>query len=231
MPDDTTADLALVGGSVLTIDPIGGRAAALAVRGGRIVAVGGNDEVREHIGPTTRVIELEGRTVLPGFQDAHVHPIGAGLEALRCSLHDRRGLDAYLAAVVEYAARRPDTEWITGGGWSMDDFPGGTPRAEDLDRVIPDRPAFLPNRDGHGAWVNTLALDRFPAPHEAVLLAETVEALFRQADDPDEREILELSLQGFSAPEIAAKLGRAERSVRRVRERVRKRLERMRVAD
>jgi predicted amidohydrolase YtcJ len=160
MPDDTTADLALVGGSVLTIDPIGGRAAALAVRGGRIVAAGGNDEVREHIGPTTRVIELEGRTVLPGFQDAHVHPIGAGLEALRCSLHDRRGLDAYLAAVVEYAARRPDTEWITGGGWSMDDFPGGTPRAEDLDRVIPDRPAFLPNRDGHGAWVNTLALER-----------------------------------------------------------------------
>ena len=160
MPDDAPADLALLGGSLLTIAQVGGRAAALAVRGGRIVAVGSDDAVRQQIGPRTRVIELGRRTVLPGFQDAHVHPIGAGLEALRCSLHGQRGLDAYLAAVAEYAARRPDTEWITGGGWSMDDFPGGTPRAEDLDRAVADRPAFLPNRDGHGAWVNSLALER-----------------------------------------------------------------------
>jgi RNA polymerase sigma-70 factor (ECF subfamily) len=72
-----------------------------------------------------------------------------------------------------------------------------------------------------------LALDREPAAHEAVALAETVEALFRLADDPDERAILELSLQGYTAAEIAGKLDRAERSVRRLRERVRKRLERM----
>ena len=160
MPDYPPADLALLGGSLLTIAQPGGRAAALAVRGGRIVAVGGDDEVREHIGPKTRVIELEGRTVLPGFQDAHVHPIGAGLDAIRCYLYDRSGLDAYLDAIAGYKERRPDVEWITGGGWSMDDFPGGTPRAEDLDRVVADRPAFLPNRDGHGAWVNTLALER-----------------------------------------------------------------------
>jgi predicted amidohydrolase YtcJ len=160
MPDHAPADLVLLGGSLLTIAPAGGRADALAVHGGRITAVGSNDAVRQSIGPTTRVIELGGRTVLPGFQDAHVHPIGAGLEALRCSLHEHRGLDAYLTAIKEYAARRPDAEWITGGGWSLDDFPGGTPRAEDLDRVIADRPAFLPNRDGHGAWVNTLALER-----------------------------------------------------------------------
>ena len=154
------ADLVLLGGSLLTMTPTRGRAVALAARDGRIVAVGSDDEVRGHVGPRTRVIELQGRTVVPGFQDAHVHPIGSGLDALRCSLHDRRGLDAYLAAIAEYAARRPDVEWITGGGWSMDDFPGGTPRAEDLDRVVSDRPAFLPNRDGHGAWVNTLALER-----------------------------------------------------------------------
>jgi predicted amidohydrolase YtcJ len=160
MPDYPPADLALLGGSVLTMTPPSRGATAIAVRDGRISAVGSDREVRDHVGPRTRVIELGGRTVVPGFQDAHVHPIGAGLEMLRCSLHDRHGLDAYLAAVVEYAARRPDAEWITGGGWSMDDFPGGTPRAEDLDRVLPDRPAFLPNRDGHGAWVNTLALER-----------------------------------------------------------------------
>lgn len=71
------------------------------------------------------------------------------------------------------------------------------------------------------------ALDREPRPDEAAALAETVEALFRAVDDPDERQILELSLQGFTAAEISEKLGRAERSVRRLRERVRKRLERM----
>src|SRR5262245_38197371 len=75
-----------------------------------------------------------------------------------------------------------------------------------------------------------LALDREPRPYEAAVLAETVEALFRGIDDPDERSILELSLQGLSAAEIGAQLGRAERSVRRLRERVRKRLERMREA-
>ena len=160
MPDDAPADLALLGGSLLTIAPLGGPASALAVRGGRIVTVGRDDEVREHIGPKTRVVELGGRTVVPGLQDAHVHPIGAGLDAIRCYLHDRTGLDAYLVAIAAYLEQRPEVEWITGGGWSMDDFPGGTPRAEDLDRVVADRPAFLPNRDGHGAWVNTLALER-----------------------------------------------------------------------
>jgi RNA polymerase sigma factor (sigma-70 family) len=73
-----------------------------------------------------------------------------------------------------------------------------------------------------------LALDRDPRPDEAALLSETVEALFRAIDDPDERSILELSLQGYTAAEISERLGRAERSVRRLRERVRKRLERMR---
>jgi len=76
-----------------------------------------------------------------------------------------------------------------------------------------------------------LALDRAPSPDEAVILAETVEALFRALDDPDEKAILELSLQGFTTPEISERLGRAERSVRRLRERVRKRLERTRLEE
>lgn len=81
--------------------------------------------------------------------------------------------------------------------------------------------------DGPGMAAE-VALDREPSPEEAVVLAETVEALFRAVDDPDERAILELSLQGFTATEIGETLGRAERSVRRLRERIRKRLERMR---
>jgi RNA polymerase sigma-70 factor (ECF subfamily) len=85
------------------------------------------------------------------------------------------------------------------------------------------------NREAGGSdsTFGNLALDREPAPDEAAALAEAVEALFRSVDDPDELAILELSLQGYTAPEIGDRLGRAERSVRRLRERVRKRLERM----
>jgi predicted amidohydrolase YtcJ len=134
-------------------------ASALAVRGGRIVAVGADGPVAAHIGGATRVIELRGRSVTPGFQDAHVHPVHGGLARLRCELHDTRGRKAYLAAIAEYAESHPDEAWIRGGGWYMDDFPGGTPRREDLDAIVSDRPVFLRNRDGHGAWVNTRALE------------------------------------------------------------------------
>ena len=158
MPSAPSADLVLRGGAVHTVDPAQPTAQAMAVQAGRIVAVGSDAEVAARIGPGTRVVELRGRTVLPGFQDAHVHPMIGGLARLRCELHEAHGLDTYLTIVHEYAERHPDIEWITGGGWSMDDFPGGTPRREDLDRVLPDRPAFLPNRDGHGAWVNSRAL-------------------------------------------------------------------------
>jgi RNA polymerase sigma-70 factor, ECF subfamily len=91
------------------------------------------------------------------------------------------------------------------------------------------REANQPADSSPALW--QLAVDREPSPDEAMSLAETVEELFRVTDDPDERAILELSLQGFSATEISEKLGRAERSVRRLRERVRKRLERMQAEE
>ncbi len=80
----------------------------------------------------------------------------------RCELRSdtySRTLDDYLGIVAAYVAANPDRPWILGGGWSMGDFAHGTPRREDLDRVTPDRPAYLPNRDGHSAWVNTRALE------------------------------------------------------------------------
>jgi predicted amidohydrolase YtcJ len=156
---DRPADLVLTGGSIQTVDAARSWAQALAVRDGRIVAVGTDAAVRPHVGPSTRVVELRGRTVTPGFQDAHVHPLHGGLARLRCELHEQKGLDTYLAIVAAYAADHPERPWITGGGWSMDDFPGGVPQAADLDRVVADRPVFLTNRDGHGAWVNSRALE------------------------------------------------------------------------
>jgi predicted amidohydrolase YtcJ len=158
-PSEPSADLVLLGGRIETMDPRRPRAVALAAKDGRIVAVGEDPEVRRWIGRPTRVVDLRGRTVTPGFGDAHVHTVSSGLERLRCDLSGLRGLDRYLEAVVSYGAAHPDEPWIVGGGWSMADFPGGIPTAVDLDRVVPDRPIYLESRDGHTAWVNTRGLE------------------------------------------------------------------------
>ena len=153
------ADLVLRGGRIATMDTARSWASALAVRAGRIVAVGPDTAVAELIGPRTRVIELRGRTVTPGFQDAHVHPVHGGLAMLRCDLHEDLQSGPGYDRIEAYARSHPDEPWVRGGGWYMAAFEGGTPRREDLDRIVPDRPAFLTNRDGHGAWVNSKALE------------------------------------------------------------------------
>jgi hypothetical protein len=156
----------------MTMDVERRSAEAVAVRDGRIVAVGRSVDLRPLVGPRTRVVELGGRTLLPGFQDAHVHPAEA-IGLLQCPLYDLpMTREAYVEAIAAYARDHPDLEWVRGEGWYMAAFPGGTPRREDLDRAVPDRPAYFANRDGHGAWVNSRALamagmDRdTPDPHD-----------------------------------------------------------------
>ncbi|MGW2789426.1 amidohydrolase [Streptomyces sp. NPDC001251] len=151
------ADLVFTGGPVLTLDAARSRATTVAVTGDRITAVG-HDEVRELIGPKTQVVDLAGKLLIPGFQDAHVHPVSAGIELARCDLTGLRTATETLDAVRAYADAHPEQEWITGGGWSMEAFEGGSPTRDLLDRVVPDRPVYLPNRDHHGAWVNSRAL-------------------------------------------------------------------------
>lgn len=104
-------------------------------------------------------IDAAGGLVSPGFQDSHIHPYHAGLDMIACDLTPYTTADGYLTRIAEYAATNPELTWISGGGWSMDSFPGGLPTAAALDAVVPDRPAYFPNRDGHGAWVNTRALE------------------------------------------------------------------------
>ncbi len=152
-------DALIVGAPVLTVDACRRWADGIALRDGRVAAVGSEAEVRELAGPGTRVIELSGGMVLPGFQDSHVHPLHGGLARLRCDLHEVSGREGYLRAIQAYADRNPHTEWIVGSGWSMAAFPGGTPERGELDRVVADRPAFFVNQDGHGAWVNSRALE------------------------------------------------------------------------
>jgi predicted amidohydrolase YtcJ len=153
------ADLVLTGGAVFTADAALTVVEAVAVQGGRIAWVGPAAEARDHAGPGTRVLELEGRMVLPAFQDAHCHPAEGGVESLKCVLHDAHTSEACLATIARYAAEHPELPWIEGSGWSIDSFERGTPSRADLDAILPDRPAFLQNRDGHGAWVNSRALE------------------------------------------------------------------------
>jgi len=151
-------DLIFVNGDVYTVDAARRWARGVAVQGGRITAVGTDSDVRDLAGPATQVVDLMGGLLLPGFQDAHVHPVGGGLDRLQCDLHFLNTAADYVEAVGTYARSHPDVPWILGGGWAMDAFPGGTPSKELLDEVVPDRPVFLPNRDGHGGWVNSAAL-------------------------------------------------------------------------
>jgi predicted amidohydrolase YtcJ len=110
------------------------------------------------IGPGTEVVPLEGRLLIPGIQDAHLHPAWAGLEAMRCNLSGLSGRAAYRKKIYSYVRARPGRGWVTGGGWSMAHFPWGTPHRRDLDDLVPDRPVLLHNADHHGAWVNSAAL-------------------------------------------------------------------------
>ena len=121
------ADLILRGGAVYTVDAARSWAQAVAIRSGSIVAVGTDEQVAALAGPRTRAIDLAGRMLLPGFIDAHVHASAAGLERLHCDLAEAHGLADYLAAVRAYAQANPGSGWITGGGWSIDVFPGGIP--------------------------------------------------------------------------------------------------------
>jgi predicted amidohydrolase YtcJ len=152
------AELVLGGGRIRTSAHPSGFAAALAIRDGVIQAVGSDDEMRELTGRRTRVIDLRGRLALPAFGDAHVHPVGGGLESLRCNLVGLRSRQDCLDAVARYCEALAPGAWVLGGGWTMTAFPGGLPTAADLDTVTGGRPAFLPNRDHHSAWVNTAAM-------------------------------------------------------------------------
>ena len=153
------ADLVLVGGRIRTPAHPSGFVQAAAIGAGVIKALGSDDQIREHIGPRTRIVNLRGRLAIPAFGDAHIHPVQGGLESLRCNLVGSRTRQQCLDEIAAYCDNLPPDSWVLGGGWSMSSFPGGTPTAADLDAVTGGRPAFLPNRDHHSAWVNTAALN------------------------------------------------------------------------
>ena len=128
------------------------------VAGGRVRAVLPAAALADHLSRDTSVVDLAGGLVSPGFQDAHVHPVQAGVERLRCDLSDLDSREDYLTAVRRYVDEHPDRPWVLGGGWSIPVFGPTGPRAVDLDDLVGDRPVFLANRDHHSAWVSSRAL-------------------------------------------------------------------------
>ena len=152
------ADLVLTGGSVFTADTASTVVEAVAVRDGRISWVGPADEAEAQAGPATRVLDLEGRTVLPGFQDAHsTRPRAV---SARCGATCTEPSRARRASRRSPATPRstPSSTGSRAAGGRSTPSRHGTPSRADLDAIVPDRPAFFDNRDGHGAWVNTVAL-------------------------------------------------------------------------
>jgi predicted amidohydrolase YtcJ len=147
-------DLVLSGGRVLGVE---GPDGVVVVRDGAILAVGG-PETRERAGPGAATVDLQGGLLVPGFTDAHVHPVQGGIERRTCDLTGAKGEPAYLECIRAYAGARPELDWIVGAGWEMAAFPGGTPTAASLDAAVGGRPAYLVNRDHHGAWVSSRAL-------------------------------------------------------------------------
>ena len=138
------------------------RGTAVRVRAGRIAAVEPEADAKRAAGGNgtrAEVVDLNGGTLLPGFIDAHAHPVFAGDQLRRCDLTGATTVTEYLRIIRAYARDHPGDGWITGGGWSMEAFPGGVPTAGPLDEITPGRPVYLPNRDGHGAWVNSRALE------------------------------------------------------------------------
>jgi predicted amidohydrolase YtcJ len=158
-------DLVLLGGDVRTFDAGARTASAVAIADGRIVAVGSDDEVREGAGSAADVVDLGGRTVLPGINDSHAHVGWWALATAAGALDVRPGSAPSVAAVQELvreaADRTPEGEWILGYGWDQTRFAEGRlPTRTTLDAVAPRHPVALTHFSGHALWANSEALRR-----------------------------------------------------------------------
>ncbi len=153
-----SAEVIYTNGRIYTVDEHDGWASSMAVRDGRLLAVGEESDMDPYRGASTQVVDLEGRMVMPGIHDAHSHPIEAAVQLrLECKFREKT-LDAALAKIEACAKQAKPGAWIRGGGWDKGFFDGQPLPREILDRIAPDNPVFLMDWSYHNAWVNTRAL-------------------------------------------------------------------------
>ncbi|HST30278.1 MAG TPA: amidohydrolase [Chthoniobacterales bacterium] len=154
---ENDADLLLLNGNVYTVNVKQPRAQAVAVKNGRIVYVGKNDDARKFHAP--RLVDLHGRTLLPGLTDSHCHIFGIGEREMRLNLEGAKAREIFFAKVKERADKTEPGKWIVGRGW-IETFwkPPTFPTREELDKIAPDKPVYLTRADGHASVVNSAAL-------------------------------------------------------------------------
>ena len=155
-----TADMILSNGNVYTVNDAAPHAEAIAIKDGRILFVGSNDEAKKYSGPKTRSIDLQGKTVVPGFTDSHYHIMGVGQREMQLNLEGTTSRESFLSKVKEQAAGAAPGGWVTGRGW-IETFwkPPVFPTREDLDKIAPNNPVYLTRADGHSAVANSKALE------------------------------------------------------------------------
>jgi len=156
--EENVADMVFQGGSVWTGDAPGPAATAVAVKDGRIVAVGSDDDVARLVGDATRVVELNGRTLMPGFIDAHTHFLDGGFKLAGVDLRDAATPEEFARRIGEFARTVPPGTWVTGGDWDHELWGGELPRKEWVDSLTPEHPVFVNRLDGHMSLANSLAL-------------------------------------------------------------------------
>ena len=153
------ADMVVINGKILTVDAAQPWAQAAAIRDGKFVAVGKDDEIKKLIGKETEVIDLQGRLALPGFNDAHLHFTNGGLYLLGIDLRPARDEKEFARVLKDYIYKVPKGEWVTGGNWDHENWPSKKhPRKEMIDPFTPDHPVLVSRLDGHMALANSLAL-------------------------------------------------------------------------
>jgi len=161
------------------MNPAMPRAEAVAVIGSRIVDVGGDDEIRKWVGAGTRVVDLDGRLVLPGFNDAHVHFYQGGRSLASVQLRSARGPEEFRERIAAFAAQLPAGRWILNGEWDHENWsPARLPTRQLIDGVTAGHPVFVSRLDGHMGLANTLALKlagidrRTPDPPGGVIVRD-----------------------------------------------------------
>ena len=154
------ADIVVHGATVWTGVHGAPDARAVAVRGGRIVAVGSDAEVDRQIGPRTRVVDGAGKMVVPGFIDSHVHFLSGGASLASVQLRDARTREEFIRRIRDYARTLPRGAWITEGNWDHSLWGGELPRKEWIDSVTPNNPVWINRLDGHMSLANSAALWR-----------------------------------------------------------------------
>jgi predicted amidohydrolase YtcJ len=152
-------DLVILNASIHTMDAARPTAGALAIAGNRIIALGSTPEIRALAGAKTRVVDAGERTVLPGFNDAHVHWLMGGYSITNVDLRDATSPGEFARRIGEHAKKIPKGRWILGGDWDHEKWPGTPlPTKDMIDAVTPDNPVFVNRTDGHMALANSLAL-------------------------------------------------------------------------